>query len=74
MELTDLIAAILGAEPSEITDDRALNSFADWSSLRQVQLIAALESAYGVRLTVREIKGLRTVADLRGRFGLRSAS
>ncbi len=72
-EIAELVSAILDLKPAEIAEDRALSSYSTWTSLKQVQLVAALESEFGVSPSIKEIKAMRTVADFRRLCGAEGA-
>ncbi len=65
MQLTDVIAGVFEVDPSEVTDDAGPDTIATWTSLRHLQLVAALEGVYGVSFSYREIRGLSSVGELR---------
>ena len=48
----------------ELTDDTAASDVEDWDSLRQITLIGALESEFGVRFPMKEIALLENVGDM----------
>lgn len=65
MGIVDLVAEVLDVEPAELTDDAGPGTVANWTSLRHVQLVVALEETYGVTLTPDEIRSLRSIGDIR---------
>ncbi|QUQ67037.1 acyl carrier protein [Kutzneria sp. CA-103260] len=65
MEITALVGAILDLDPTDLADDRPLSSYDTWTSMKHVQIVVALESAYGVSPSVQEIKEMKTIADIR---------
>ena len=44
------------------------NTIADWDSFANIQLIAAIEEAFGVKFTVEEAVELNSVADILRKF------
>lgn len=63
--LRDLVAEELGLPAAEVTEDTGPATTDVWTSLRHVRLVAAVEGAYGVRLTAREARSARSVGALR---------
>jgi acyl carrier protein len=48
----------------EVARDMTANDVEDWDSLSNVELIVALEAAFGVRFRTGEMASLRTVGEL----------
>ncbi|MEU1126568.1 acyl carrier protein [Streptomyces sp. NPDC005899] len=63
--LDRIVAEVLGVEETRIDDSTGAATTADWSSLRHVQIIAAVGREFGVRLTPRQARSCRSVGDLR---------
>lgn len=64
-EFADIVAGVLEVDPTEITDDANPDTLPTWTSLRHLQVVAALEDNYGLSLSYREIRGLRSVGAIR---------
>lgn len=64
--LRALVARVLAIEVDEVTDDLGPATFGRWGSLQHIQLVAAVEHAYDIRLSPREIRSFRTFAELSG--------
>lgn len=47
-----LVGRVLGVEPASLTDATSNATLAQWTSLAHVNLVLAMESAYGVRLSI----------------------
>ncbi|WP_037672881.1 acyl carrier protein [Streptomyces griseus] len=62
--LERIIADVLGVAEEEI-DDETGTATASWTSLRHVQIIAAVGREYGLRITPRRARSCRSVGDLR---------
>jgi len=60
-----IVARVLEVPPAEVHDDMGPKTARHWTSLKHIQLIAAVEDAYGIQITPREIRSVRTVAGLR---------
>jgi acyl carrier protein len=64
-QLAAIVSGILGIPLNEINDDVRPATVASWTSLRHVQLMAAVEETYGIKLAAREIRTARSVGKLR---------
>ncbi len=62
--LLQLVADVLDVPVAEVHPGTGPATAAQWVSLRHLQIVAAVEDAYGVSLTPREIRGIRSVGDL----------
>jgi acyl carrier protein len=47
----------------ELRDDLTAADVEEWDSLSHVDLIVAVESDFGIRLTTADVRGLRNVGD-----------
>lgn len=63
--LNRIVADVLGIVEDEITDDTGPAVNAEWTSLRHVQIVAAVNQEFGVALTPRQARSCRSVGDLR---------
>lgn len=63
--LVELVAELLELPAAEIGPDTGPATTGEWVSLRHLKIIAAVEDTYGVTFTPREIRGVRSVGDLR---------
>jgi len=59
-----LAAEVLEITPDELADDLGPASFGQWTSLKHLQLVAAVERAYGICLSPREIRSFHTLGEL----------
>lgn len=64
-ELDGIVAQVLGVPPGDVHGGMGPKTAGQWTSLKHIQLIAAVEDAYGIRLSPREIRSVRTVSQLR---------
>ena len=62
--LNAVFADVLGRGPVTLTDATTAQEVEGWDSLNHVNLIFAVERAFGISLTTREAKKLRNVGDL----------
>ncbi|HYU73583.1 MAG TPA: acyl carrier protein [Ktedonobacteraceae bacterium] len=65
MKIEELVANVLELPLSLIKDSSGPATLKAWSSLKHIQLVAALEEAYGVTLTRHEIQRLTSLAEVR---------
>lgn len=71
MERTDILNRIqkifreeLDLEDLELTDDLTADDVEEWDSLSHIQLVVAMEKAFGIKFTSREILSWDNVGDL----------
>ncbi|GAA2642793.1 MbtH family NRPS accessory protein [Streptomyces vastus] len=64
--LVRLIAEVLETDPADIDDEAGPGRSGEWTSLKHVQLVIALEHTFGISLSQAEIRGLTSVAAIRG--------
>jgi acyl carrier protein len=65
-QLKQVMADLFGCTPEEIPDDADPETLAGWDSLRQVELMLALETEFGVRIPTEamlELVSLRSIED-----------
>lgn len=65
MKFYQIVGNILGVEPSSLNEASNATNTPQWDSLRHIEVIFAVESAYQVRFTMPEIAGLRNLGDMR---------
>lgn len=53
-------------EPIALSPDLTAEDVEGWDSTRMIELIVAVEARFGIKLTTREVDGLRSVGDLSG--------
>ncbi len=61
----ELFCSILELEPSQLDDQVSQASIGTWSSLAHINLVTALEEAYGVSFTTQEILAMKSVGNAR---------
>ncbi len=65
MKLYQIIGNVLRIDPSELDEESNAQNTPRWDSLRHIEVIFAVESAYHVRFTMPEIASLRKLGDIR---------
>jgi acyl carrier protein len=63
--LADVVAAVLDLDPADVVDVAGPATLGSWTSRKHIELVVALEDAYGVSFSAQEIFGIRSVGDLR---------
>jgi acyl carrier protein len=64
--LRSLVAEVLEIRAEDISDDLGPATFGRWTSLKHIELVAAVEHAYGIRFSPREIRSFSTFGELLG--------
>ena len=65
MQLYNIIGKVLGVDPTTLNDESNAQNTPKWDSLRHIEVIFAVESAFHVRFTMPEIANLRKLGDVR---------
>ena len=63
--LETILARVLGVEPSEIDDRSNARNTRNWDSMRHIEVLLAVETAFGVQFSIPEITGMQNVGDIR---------
>jgi acyl carrier protein len=66
MKVEELVAKIMQVPISSLQDSSGPATLRAWSSLKHIQLVAALEEIYGVKLNAYEMQRLTSLAKVRG--------
>lgn len=65
MKFYEIVGNILSVDPASLDEESNASNTPQWDSLRHIEVIFAVESAYQVRFTMPEIAGLRNLGDMR---------
>ena len=65
MQLYNIIGKVLGVDAAQLHDESNAQNTPKWDSLRHIEVIFAVESAFHVRFTMPEIANLRKLGDIR---------
>lgn len=60
-QVITLFSDVLGIPVESITDETSPDNTPQWDSLQSMNLVMAMESAFGVRLSTKEIVSMKTV-------------
>jgi acyl carrier protein len=63
--LTDVFREVFDDQDLEISDATVAAEVPDWDSLNHVKLVVAIEEAFAVQFSNREIAGWENVGDMR---------
>jgi acyl carrier protein len=64
-KLRKVFAKVFEMEEDEITDESSPGTVVLWDSLRHLQMIMEIESAFHMKLTMKEIRSMGTFARIR---------
>jgi acyl carrier protein len=65
MKLYQIIGNVLRVDPASLSEDSNAQNTPRWDSLRHIEVIFAVESAFHTRFTMPEIASLRKLGDIR---------
>ena len=65
MRLYRVIGNVLKVDPTTLGEESNAENTANWDSLRHIEVIFAVESAFHVRFDMSEITSLRNLGDIR---------
>ena len=66
MTLVEVVAQVLGIDPTVLNARSRPNNTEGWDSLRHIEVMLAIETAFEVRLTMMELTSLRDLGDVAG--------
>ena len=64
MTLVEVVAQIIGADVAELNTRSRPNNTVGWDSLRHIEVMLAIETAFNVRLSMAELTGLKDLGDV----------
>jgi acyl carrier protein len=56
-----VVSEVLNIPVEQLSEETGPTTFGGWTSLKHIQLVAALEDAYDVHFSPREVRSVRTV-------------
>jgi acyl carrier protein len=65
MSLNEIVARVLSVPADQLTDESDPTTVGSWNSLRHIELIVQVETAYGLKFSRSEMVGLRSVGQIR---------
>ena len=63
--LEEVIGSVLNMSAEELSDDSSSENTQNWDSLRQLSILLALESAYGISITTDEAVDMNSIAAIK---------
>lgn len=63
-KLTEVFQDVFDDDEIVLTDATSAKDIEDWDSLEHINLIAAVERAFRMRFTVREVSGMKNVGEM----------
>ena len=63
-KLSEIFIDVLDLDEVELTDETSANDIEEWDSLSHIQLIVAIEKAFGIKFTSREIMKWKNVGEM----------
>ena len=64
MTLVEVVAQVLNIDPAILNARSRPNNTEGWDSLRHIEVMLAIETAFEVRLTMTELTSLRDLGDV----------
>ncbi len=74
MKLEKIVAQVLAVEETELNDNSNALNTQNWDSLKHIELLLAVETAYEVRFSMPEITSLQNLGDMRDLLTSKGAS
>ena len=65
MKLYELVAGVLNIDPSTLSNESSGLNTQNWDSLRHIELMLAVETAFGVRFSMPEMVSMQNLGDMR---------
>lgn len=63
-KLTEVFRDVFDNEEIVITDSTTADDIEEWDSLEHISLIAAVEKAFKMRFTMKEVSGMKNVGEM----------
>lgn len=70
-QVREVMAGVLDVEAAAIDDGFRRDDASAWDSMNHLRLISALEEAFGIRFTMKEVGEMESFGDLRQRVAER---
>ncbi len=64
VKLTEVFQDVFDDDSIKLTDATSAKDIEDWDSLEHINLIAAVEKAFRMRFTMREVSGMKNVGEM----------
>lgn len=63
-KLTKVFREVFDDDSIELTPETTANDIDDWDSIEHINLIDAVEDAFGMRFQMREVSGMKNVGEM----------
>ena len=63
--LEEVIGSVLGVPAEILSDDSSADNTESWDSLRQLSILLAVESAYGISITTDDAVDMNSIAAIK---------
>ena len=63
-KLTKVFREVFDDDSIELTPETTANDIDDWDSIEHINLIAAVEDAFGMLFQMREVSGMKNVGEM----------
>ncbi len=63
--LAEVIGSVLGVSPESLSDESSIENTDGWDSLRQLSVLLALESAYGICITTDQALDMTSISAIK---------
>ena len=63
-KLKKVFREVFDDDSIELTPETTANDIEDWDSIEHINLIAAVEDAFGMRFQMREVSGMKNVGEM----------
>jgi acyl carrier protein len=70
-QVREVMAGVLDVEAGDIDDGFRRDDASAWDSMNHLRLISALEEAFGIRFTMKEVGEMESFGDVRQRVAER---
>ena len=74
MKLEKIVAQVLAIDETDLSDESNAKNTRNWDSMRHIELLLAVETAYGVQFSMPEITGMQKLGDMRSLLVEKGAS
>ncbi|MEM9059730.1 MAG: acyl carrier protein [Pseudomonadota bacterium] len=74
MKLEKIVAQVLAVDETELSDESNALNTRNWDSLRHIELLLAVETAYEVRFSMAEITSMQKLGDMRDLLSSKGAA
>ena len=65
LKLETIIAKVLAVDEAMITDESNAKNTPNWDSMRHIELLLAVEVAFGVQFSMPEITSMQKIGDMK---------